>query len=93
MLIQVKIVFRTSYLKRTDTLPGEATVSKLFCLPSEKGICSKRKDLLLQEAIFFLLEQTLFQKGFSVHENGQEVTNFVSLVKNGRKFTKCIKSP
>ena len=41
---------------RTDTLKGEATLSKLLCLTSEKGSTLKGKNLLPQGANSFLLE-------------------------------------
>ena len=46
-----------------DIFTGEVTLSKLFCLPSEKGSAVKAKNLLSLGANSFLLEQTPFQKG------------------------------
>ena len=45
-----------------------ATLSKLFCLPSEMKSTLKEKNLLPS----FLLEKTSFQKGLSVQESKQE---------------------
>ena len=67
-------------LKGNNTLPGEATKSKLFCLPSEKVSTLKEKNLLPKGATSFLLEWTPVQKGIGAQEDKQEVTKFVSLV-------------
>ena len=43
-------------------------------------------------SIFFFYAEP-FQNGLSVKESKQEVTKVTSLVKHGRKYTKCIKLP
>ena len=58
-------------LRGMDTLSGVATLSKLFCLPSEKGSTLKGKNLLPLGANSFLLEYTPFQKGLSVQVSKQ----------------------
>ena len=73
-----------------DTLSGVAILSKLFCLPSEKGSTLTGKNLLPMGANSFLLEWTPFQKGFGVQESKPKVTKVVSLVE---KVTRCIQSP
>ena len=70
-----------------DTLPDEATPSTLFCLPFKEGSILKGNNLLLLEANSFLLN------GFGVHKGKQDVTKGVSLVQNGGKSTRPIKSP
>ena len=40
-------------LRRSDTYSGEATLSKLFYLPSERESTLTRKNLLTVEANFF----------------------------------------
>ena len=74
-----------------DPLSEEATLSKLFCLPSEKGSILKGKNLLLsllksirskrKDSLPRVANSTFrvdpFQKGNGV----QEVTNVVSHVK------------
>ena len=60
-----------------DTLVGTTTISKLFYLPSEKG--------LLFGANSFLIGQTHFQKRFYTPKSKQEVTKFVSLVQKWRE--------
>ena len=63
----------------------EATMWKLFCVPSEKGSILIEKNLLRMGANSFLLEKTPFQKRIGVQESKQEVTKVVSLVRNGGK--------
>ena len=67
-----------------------------FCLPPilfasllKKRSTLKGKNLLPLEANSFLLEYP-FQKGFGVWKSKQDITEVVSLVKNGRKSTKSI---
>ena len=62
-----------------DTLVGTTTISKLFYLPSKKG--------LLFGANSFLIEQTHFQKGFYTSKSKQEVAKVVSFVNNLGKST------
>ena len=45
-----------TYIKGMDTLSGEATLGKLFCLPSEKGSILKGNNLLPLGANSFLIE-------------------------------------
>ena len=82
-----------SHFSESDALPRETTMIKLFSIPSEKWSALKGKNLLPLEANSFLSEQTPFQKGIAVHENKQEVSKVVSLVKNDRKSTWCTQSP
>ena len=50
-------------------------------------VYSKRKEFA---PIFFSFRVDLFQKGLDVKKSKQEVTEVISLVKNGRKSAKCI---
>ena len=50
------------------------TLSKLFCLFSEKGSTLKGKNLLPMGVNYFLLEWTPFQKGFVVQKCKKEAT-------------------
>ena len=53
---------RWSYLTRMDTLSGRITLSKLFCLPSEKkGSTLKGMNLLWSK--FFPLSADIFSEG------------------------------
>ena len=52
----------------------------------KRGCTLKGKNLLPRR-------KTPFQKGIGVWECKQDVTKAVSLVKHGRKCTKCIQSP
>ena len=51
-----------------DTFSGEATLSKLFLSPSEKGAYFRRKEFAPP-----------FQKGIGIHESKQEFTKSDSL--------------
>ena len=68
------------------TLSREATLLKLFCLPSEKRSILKGKNLLPLGANSFLLEKTSSQKCLGAQERKQEVTKVVSLVKKRQKM-------
>ena len=70
-----------------DTLSGEKTLLKMFCLPS-KEVYAKTINFLPLEANSFLREYTSFQKGIGVKESKQEIIEIVSLVKIGIKSTK-----
>ena len=61
-----------------DTHSGQATLSKVFTLPSEKRVFSKRKKI--PGANSFLLEYSPLQKGFGAKGSEQEFTKIVSLV-------------
>ena len=74
-----------------DTTSGEATLSDLFCLPFEKGSTLKGNNLL-PGSKFFPLSEDSFSEGNLCRKDKQEVTQVISLVNNGRKSTKCIKS-
>ena len=88
------VIISFFYLRETDTLLRETTLSILFLLTSEKGSTLKGKNLLpAMGANSFLLEQTTYQKANSIQESKQDLTKVVSLVKIGRKSTKCINSP
>ena len=56
------------YIKWTDTLWGEVTLSKLFSFPYEKESTLKEKNLLPLGANSFLLEWTPFQKGLGMRK-------------------------
>ena len=58
-----------------ETLPGEATLSELVMLPSEKGSTLKGKNLL---PLPFRVDT--FQNGLCEHKSKQEVTEIISLV-------------
>ena len=66
------------------------TLSKLFCLFSEKGSTLKGKNLLPMGVNYFLLEWTPFQKGY---KNAKRKPQKLNLVKNDRKATKCVQLP
>ena len=74
------LIFNLLTSRGMDTLSGEVTLSKVFCLPSEKGSTLKGKNLLPVGANSFLLELIPFQKGFNLLEHKEEVTKVVSLV-------------
>ena len=50
-------------LRETDILLAEATMSKLFCFPSEKGSTLKEKNLLPMGSKFFPIRVDLFSEG------------------------------
>ena len=50
-------------LKGTDTLVGEATLSKLFCRHSEKGSTLTEKNLLPKGSKIFPFRVYLFSEG------------------------------
>ena len=60
---------------------------KIIFVSLLKGIFSKREDFAPKGITSFLLEKTLFQKGFGT-QGKQKVTKVVSLVKYGGKSTK-----
>ena len=62
------------------TLSGEIILSRLLCLPSEKGFSLKGNNLLPLGANYFLLEETPYQRGFGHRESKQDVTAVVSFV-------------
>ena len=64
--------------------------SKLFLIHSEKGVYSKTKEFAPLRSRFFPFRLDPFLKRIGVKENKQEVTEVVSLVRNGGKSTKCI---
>ena len=67
-------------LRDIDTLSkGVWALSKVFCLPSEKGSTLKGKNLLIREQFF--PSKTPFQKGLGVQKSRQEIAKIVSLVK------------
>ena len=57
---------------------GEATLSKLFCLPSENSSTLKRKNVLCspRELILSFYSGLNSKKGFGVEENIQDVTKY-----------------
>ena len=59
---------------------GEATLSKWFCLPSEKWSPIGR--------ISFLLQQTLFHKGIANWCAEKQTKSNIN-IKHGGKFNKC----
>ena len=65
LILQTDQIFldTKAHLSGMDTLSGEATLSKLFCLPSGKGSSLKGKNLLPGGANSFLLEYTPFRRG------------------------------
>ena len=67
-------------LRGINELPGEITISNVFCYPSEKAATLKGKNLLLWKQIHSFIEWIPFQKGIGLQESKQEVT-VVSLVK------------
>ena len=64
-------------------------MSKLFCLPSEKGSVLKGKNLLPWGSKFLPFRTDPFSEGHGMHES-KLVTKVVSLDKNDRKSTKFI---
>ena len=62
-------------------LSEEAALSKLFCLPLDRGMLLQERNLLPRRANSFLLEQIPFQTGLSVPESKHEVIKVVSLGK------------
>ena len=56
VLYKQKLSINKLESRGTDTLSGEATLSKLFCLSSEKWSILKEKNLLPLGANSFLLE-------------------------------------
>ena len=50
-------------LRSLNTLPGQTTLSKVFCLPSENGSTHKRKNLLPWGAGFFPFIADQFSEG------------------------------
>ena len=54
--LQFRYKYRYTYLRGIDTLSGKTTLSRWFCLPSEKGSTLKGKNLLPMGANSFLLE-------------------------------------
>ena len=57
------------YLRGMNTLSGETTLSKLFCLPSEKGSTLKGKNLLPIGSKFFPFRVDPFLEGAWCTEN------------------------
>ena len=62
------------HFKRIQTLSGEVSLLKLFCLPSGKGSTLKGTNLLPQGANSFLLEFISFQRETGMQQSKQEVT-------------------
>ena len=86
---------RPSSLRGMDTLSGETTLSKLVCLPSLKGSSLKGKHLLPWEQMLFCFREDPFSDGFKglwCPGKQTESHKFVSLVTNGGKCAKYIKS-
>ena len=68
-----------------NALSGEVSLTKMFRLPSEKGVCSKRKEFAPMGSKFFPFRVDAFSEGLSLQEFKQEDTKVVSLVQNGRE--------
>ena len=64
-----------------DALSGKATLSKLLCIPYEKGSILKGKKNANSGSKFFPFREDSCQKWFGVQENKQRVTNVVPLYK------------
>ena len=61
----IKKAKKTYSLRGIDTLSREATLKEWFCLPSEKGVYSKRKEFAPFGSKFFPFRADCFsEKGF-----------------------------
>ena len=65
-------------LKETDTFLGEATLSKCFCLPSEKRSTLKGNNVFLK---FFFYSRFVFRKGMVSRKANRKSQKVTSLVK------------
>ena len=79
-------------LKGMNALSMEATLSKLFRLPSELGSILKGKNLLPSGANSFLLEWTLFRKDLLCMKANKNQKSCLPCEK-GQKFNKVYHVP
>ena len=77
-------------IRMMDTLSGEQLLSKLICLPFEKGSILKRKEFAPTGSKFFPFKVDPFQKGLVCGKFKGLLKKIGSLVKNGRKSTKNV---
>ena len=79
----------------SNALSGEATVLKLFCLPSKKGSALKQKEFAPTRSKFFLFRVDLFPEGdFCVGKQtgSTKVVLLIKMVENLPSLSNAINS-